>query len=91
METNQHSPVPWAVGSNNGARPHIMDADGKAVAMITPRREAWNGDLLAAAPELLELAQQIVLERENSRNDQIPDDIYQGAVRAIAKAKGEIK
>jgi hypothetical protein len=47
--------------------------------------------LIAATPELLELAQQIVLERENSRNDQIPDDIYQGAVRAIAKAKGEIK
>ena len=47
-----HTPAPWAVGSN-GASIKIVDSDGKAIAMVTPRRDRWNGDLIAAAPELL--------------------------------------
>lgn len=52
MKTYSHTPGPWAVGSN-GATAKIVDADGKAVCMLTPRRDMWNGDLLAAAPDML--------------------------------------
>ena len=43
---------PWAVGSN-GATAKVVDSDGKAVCMLTPRRDQFNGDLIAAAPALL--------------------------------------
>ncbi len=83
MKTIEHTPGPWAVGSN-GASIKIVDADGKAVAMITPRREAWNGDLLAAAPELLSALERIA---------KISGVTAEAAIAraAIAKAKGEIK
>lgn len=55
MNTN-HTSGPWAVVSN-GASVKVTDADGKAVCMLTPRRGMWNGDLIAAAPELLEALQ----------------------------------
>lgn len=51
-----------------------------------------DAKLMAAAPELLELARQVVLEYENASGDYpsstIPKDIYNGAVKAIAKAQG---
>jgi hypothetical protein len=47
---------PWAVGSN-GATVKVVDADGKAVCMLTPRRDQFNGDLIAAAPALLDACQ----------------------------------
>ena len=82
----QHTPAPWSLGSN-GASTKVVDADGKAVCMVTYRKDHWNGDLLAAAPDLLELARQIVLAAEQNEGS-IPADIVSGAVAAIAKATG---
>jgi hypothetical protein len=50
--TMPHTPAPWSLGSN-GATTKVVDADGKAICMVTYRKDHWNGDLLAAAPELL--------------------------------------
>lgn len=50
--TTQHTPAPWSLGSN-GASTKVVDADGKAICMVTYRKDHWNGDLLAAAPDLL--------------------------------------
>jgi hypothetical protein len=47
------SPAPWVIGSN-GASVKVVDSEGKAVCMLTPRRDQFNGDLIAAAPDLLE-------------------------------------
>ncbi len=47
------SPAPWVVGSN-GATVKVVDSEGKAVCMLTPRRDQFNGDLIASAPELLD-------------------------------------
>jgi len=47
-----HTPAPWSIGSN-GVTTKVVDADGKAICMVTYRKGHWNGDLLAAAPELL--------------------------------------
>lgn len=46
------SPTPWRIGG--GYRATVVDADGKAVCVITPRKGAWNGGLLASAQAMLE-------------------------------------
>jgi hypothetical protein len=97
----EHTPAPWAVASN-GASVKIVDGEGKAVAMITPRRGRWNGDLIAAAPKLLS-----ALEAIEARINGVYDcpalvaigplhhdtqwDCLRIAEEAIAKAKGESK
>jgi len=50
--TMLHTPAPWSLGSN-GATTKVVDADGKAICMVTYRKDHWNGDLLVAAPNLL--------------------------------------
>lgn len=87
MNTYPNTPAPWSIGSN-GASVKVTDADGKAVCMLTPRKGAWNGDLIAAAPELLDALRWAL--------DQIDDDLdldhraaMNAARAAIAKATGE--
>jgi hypothetical protein len=52
------SPAPWVVGSN-GATVKVVDSEGKAVCMLTPRRDQFNGDLIAAAPDLLAILKEV--------------------------------
>ena len=52
----QHTSGPWRVGSN-GASVKVVDTADKAICMLTPRRDMWNGDLIASAPALLAAAQ----------------------------------
>ncbi len=54
------SPTPWAVATN-GATPKVVDANGKAVCMVTPRKGQWNATLLAAAPDLLDTLRYVLL------------------------------
>lgn len=100
----QHTPAPWSLGFN-GASTKVVDADGKAVCMVTPRKGHWNGDLLAAAPELL-AALQAIVQRIDPQGDEAPESAecrvcgnhpsshaadcpVTIARAAIAKAKGE--
>ena len=53
MKTYSNTQGPWKIGSN-GASVKVVDAEDKAICMLTPRKEAWNGDLIAAAPDLLD-------------------------------------
>ena len=97
-----HTPAPWTLGSN-GASTKVVDADGKAVCMVTYRKDHWNGDLLAAAPELLAALQNCVnvlslalplFDDESNDNKDSRDEVQSvlDAARAvIAKAKGEIE
>lgn len=48
-----------------------------------------DSSLANNAPRLLELARQIVLEREVMDNQHMPQDIYKAAVAIIAAIKGE--
>jgi hypothetical protein len=52
------SPAPWVVGSN-GATVKVVDSEGKAVCMLTPRRDQFNGDLIAASPDLLAILKEV--------------------------------
>lgn len=82
----QHTPAPWSLGSN-GASTKVVDADGKAVCMVTYRKDHWNGDLLAAAPELLAALQalhEVVMKTDNAFH---PANV--AALAAITKATGE--
>jgi hypothetical protein len=101
--SNQHTPAPWNLAglSLNDHEAYIIESESRTICWtsnslgeggdeFTSDEDQANARLIAAAPELLELAQQIVLERENSQVSRnpasIPDDIYEGAIKAIAKA-----
>jgi hypothetical protein len=59
MKTYSNTKGPWKIGSN-GASVKVVDAEDKAICMLTPRKGAWNGDLIAAAPELLDAARAVI-------------------------------
>lgn len=98
-ELYPHTPGPWIVGSN-GRTAKVVDANEKAVCMVTSRRDAWNGHLIAAAPDLLaaleavidDLAESITLAQDEGAS---PTWVlrararHDAAVAAIAKAKGK--
>jgi hypothetical protein len=81
--SEQHTPAPWSLGSN-GATTKVIDADGKAVCMLTYRKDRWNGDLIAAAPDLLACLLD-VLDADGDLNA-MDFDRYRAA---IAKATGD--
>jgi hypothetical protein len=80
--STQHTPAPWSL-SSNGATTKVIDADGKAVCMLTYRKDHWNGDLIAAAPDLLACLLD-VLDADGDLNA-MDFDRYRAA---IAKAGG---
>lgn len=53
------TPGPWVVGSN-GRTAKVVDANEKAVCMVTSRRDAWNGHIIAAAPDMLAALEAVV-------------------------------
>jgi hypothetical protein len=90
---SEHTLGPWSVDGSPTTDFDVVCADGR-IAMVNG--EDWSADmteanayLLAAAPELLELARQIVLAAEQDEG-QIPFDIVTGAKAAVVKAMGEI-
>ena len=84
--STQHTPAPWRIGSN-GATTKVVDADGKAVCMLTYRKDRWNGDQIAAAPDLLAALQAIVTGNVYGNPTQWNLCIDRG-IAAIAKATG---
>ncbi len=83
------SPAPWVIGSN-GASVKVVDSEGKAVCMLTPRRDQFNGDLIAAAPEMLALLREIHNAVADGTADFSPSgDWFREVSRTITKATGE--
>lgn len=68
------TPGPWFLASN-GKNTKIVDAKEKAVCMVTARRDAWNGHVLAAVPDLLAALEAMVDDFESLMDEAI----YQGA------------
>jgi hypothetical protein len=56
-ETPQIQPTP---GTWRLAWGKVIDQEDKSICMLTPRKNAWNGDLLAAAPEMRDALQAVV-------------------------------
>lgn len=50
----QHTPGPWSF-SFRGSSPKVVDTEGKAVCMVTPRKNAWNAHIIVEAPAMLEV------------------------------------
>jgi len=80
------SRAPWVIGSN-GATVKVVDSEGKAVCMLTPRRDQFNGDLIAAAPDLLAALQAILTGNVYGDPDEWNRRVDLGFA-AIAKATG---
>jgi hypothetical protein len=81
------TPAPWSLGSN-GASTKVVDAEGKAVCMVTPRKGHWNGDLLAAAPDVLAALRNVIASYRANDPDSMANAVND-AEAAIAKATGE--
>lgn len=99
----RHTKGPWTVDINTNDRREaetIRGPDNVRIAATYSIHEhrpdkmvAWyearaNTKLMAAAPELLEVARQIVLAAEQQEGN-IPADIVNGAYAAIRKATGK--
>lgn len=87
----KHTPGPWQV--NHGDQFQVCDADGKvrgcspiATMHGSASEKRANARLIAAAPELLEVAQLILAE---DLLDFLPEEYVFRVRAAIAKATGE--
>lgn len=78
-----HTPAPWFNGWGK-----VVDAEGKAICMVTYRKNGYNDLLLAAAPELL-AALEGLLQYTGGWDETDPTHPVVIARAAIAKAKGE--
>jgi hypothetical protein len=83
MQT-QHTPGPWRNGWGK-----IVDADGKAICMVTYRKAGDNANLLAAAPDLLAALQSAAADVESRTALGLDAPAWYAQARAaIAKATG---
>lgn len=84
----KHTPGPWRLlpMSKKTANYAIYAPNGSVIAKVNRGKSV--GLLIAAAPDLLELARQIILAHEQEECA-VPNDIVAGAYAALAKAKGE--
>jgi len=84
MEKQTHSKGPWALGWGK-----VVGPDDKAICMLTYRKDAWNGDLISAAPDMLDaLSRLAAAMRENYDGENLYGDWIAIAEKAIAKAEG---
>ena len=92
------TPGPWVDGSTFSRRYDIIGKDGRIVTQIEPndKTDDFNFMLIAAAPELLEALQNLMLSysdfRERTgRNGDPQNPLILAALAAINKATGETK
>ena len=80
-----HTPGPWHQGWGK-----VIDEQGKAICMLTPRSGAHNGSLLAAAPDLLVALKQCIPLIAAHANAALGEGVLtlQVARAAIDKAEG---
>lgn len=89
MSNAQHTPGPWKAASN-GSSAKIVDAEGKAICMITPRAGAWNGNVLAEAPAMLEALHEIEsLPLDDYGYREIPPGFLDGVRAILARIDGK--
>jgi hypothetical protein len=82
MTNTRHTPGPWRVEATAYRnQPHVVNEHGAFVADT----DAHNARLIAAAPELLAALQDCVAVPNKNR----PDEVWQRARAAIAKATGQ--
>ena len=96
--TTQHTPGPWeAVEGNAHHGPFVTDIGDRTIcdlytldgadrpAVFRPEEAEANARLIAAAPDLLAALEELCLAPNKHR----PEEYWEDARAAIAKAKGE--
>jgi hypothetical protein len=85
-----HTPGPWELRQSTRHGYWFIDYPQQEGSATLTKLDCDEADarLLAAAPDLLELARQIVLAAEQYESE-IPSDIVAGAKTIIAKATGD--
>ncbi len=93
----EHTPEPWNIGISADARPHFYFHVGPEQRLEwhietygnIPVTEA-DARLMAAAPELLEAAEEILdVSGYRLTQDRRPGTMLEKLLRAVVKAKGE--
>jgi hypothetical protein len=88
-----HSPGPWATRRVPGALFEIRDSDGNAVLRIRGGMDPMAPDarLIAAAPELLDLARRVRVWARHSAANGLVDwhEVAEMVDAAIARATGD--
>jgi len=85
MTDTQHTPGPWVIHPEALGEHSIVTPDGRGLIADIYGRSPANARLIAAAPELLEALQDCVAVPNKNR----PDEVWQRARAAIAKATGQ--
>jgi hypothetical protein len=85
---SEHTPGPWAYRRGSGV---VYRNDGVRSDPIARYVDPWNGDLLAAAIDLLAALERMVELHYRDDYLGISKDIQQQAQAAIAKARGEVQ
>jgi hypothetical protein len=95
MKTN-HTPAPWTIGEVKEGRKAIFYTQMNAICimgedLMEHYNQEANANLIASAPELLQLAQTIMIMADDDRFTKYPEwiGIVDQAKEAIAKATGE--
>lgn len=97
---NKFTPGPWVVSNNSAFLIRAGDADtGRHIAQVGPANyhpsfavDEPNAHLISAAPDLLEALENLhkeVLGRTGMYGDYYLSPVYNNALSAIAKARGE--
>lgn len=91
----KHTPKPWRIETENETgNPTISIRDGlnQQIATVNPYRLAMrdaDACLIAAAPELLDALLETLSCIDQHTDDPVIGPIIEGAMQAIAKARGE--
>jgi hypothetical protein len=94
--TTRHTPAPWEIeGGPNGSQmlvAHQRDEDGAFTEVVAHVHRADNAALIAAAPDLLEVLEDVVARidyESGAENAAVAEELLIRTRAAIAKARGQ--
>jgi type VI protein secretion system component VasF len=83
--TTQHTPAPWRIQFNSVSDEYRMLDDDNDQIEFSREQGRANARLISAAPDLLAALEELCLAPNKHR----PEEYWEAARAAIAKAKGE--
>jgi hypothetical protein len=92
----KHTPGPWTVSIDRFYdRPEVRDKDGRRIAVVVydfpmgVKTSDANAHLIAAAPELLNVLEELIMQTEKDVTDDIYKAVFLSKDTYIALKKGK--